>query len=76
MFAKAIIAGIRVYQSCVSPFAPPSCRFLPSCSEYARQAVEAHGAAAGAWLSLRRLVRCHPWGGFGPDPVPDRPRKQ
>ncbi len=75
MLAKAMIAVIRLYQACVSPIAPPACRYVPSCSEYARRAVEVHGAAAGAWLGLRRLARCHPWGGCGPDPVPERSRK-
>ena len=49
----------------------PSCRYIPSCSAYALQAVEGHGAFRGGWLALRRLTRCHPWGGFGYDPVPE-----
>lgn len=50
---------------------PSPCRFDPSCSTYALEALERHGAARGSWLTLRRLVRCHPWGGMGVDPVPD-----
>ena len=50
---------------------PSPCRFDPSCSSYALEALERHGAARGSWLTLRRLVRCHPWGGIGWDPVPD-----
>ena len=50
---------------------PSPCRFDPSCSTYALEALERHGAARGSWLTLRRLVRCHPWGGMGWDPVPD-----
>ncbi|HEX3426935.1 MAG TPA: membrane protein insertion efficiency factor YidD [Acidimicrobiales bacterium] len=52
---------------------PSPCRYFPSCSVYAATAVRRHGAVRGSWLALRRLCRCHPWGGFGADPVPDRP---
>ena len=64
-------AVIRLYHIFVSPLLPPSCRFLPSCSEYAAEAVGRHGALRGTALALRRLARCHPWGGSGYDPVPD-----
>jgi len=75
----ALSATVRVYQLLVSPLLPPSCRFLPTCSEYAAEAIERHGAGRGIVLALRRLARCHPWGGSGYDPVPqfgapDRPR--
>ena len=63
-------AVVRGYQLLVSPLLPPACRFLPSCSEYAMQAIERHGARRGAVLALRRLARCHPWGVGGYDPVP------
>jgi len=66
---------IRAYQFLVSPVLPPACRYLPTCSEYAADALLAHGAARGSWLALRRLARCHPWGGSGYDPVPP-PRNQ
>jgi putative membrane protein insertion efficiency factor len=62
---------IRFYQLFISPALPPRCRYLPTCSDYAAEAIARHGAAAGAWLALRRLLRCHPWGGSGYDPVPD-----
>ena len=61
---------IRAYQLLVSPLLPPSCRFLPSCSDYAREAIERHGVRRGVVLALRRLARCQPWGGSGWDPVP------
>lgn len=64
-------AMIRAYQLVLSPIMAGSCRFHPSCSEYARQSVERFGPLAGTWLALRRLLRCHPWGGAGYDPVPN-----
>ncbi len=68
---------IRVYRYLLSPLLPPRCRFLPTCSAYALEAVERHGALHGGWLAVKRLARCHPWGGAGYDPVPpvagDRP---
>ncbi|HXP76484.1 MAG TPA: membrane protein insertion efficiency factor YidD [Stellaceae bacterium] len=63
---------IRCYQLFISPMLGPSCRYLPSCSDYAAEAIERHGALAGTWLALRRLARCHPWGDSGYDPVPER----
>ena len=68
-----LIGTIRFYQAAVSPLLPPACRYEPSCSEYARLAIERHGAGRGSWLALRRLGRCHPFGGSGWDPVPDGP---
>jgi putative membrane protein insertion efficiency factor len=69
----ALLRGaIRLYQLFVSPLLLPSCRYLPSCSEYAAEAIATHGALRGSWLALRRLLRCHPWGGSGYDPVPPR----
>ena len=65
-----IIFLIRCYQAGISPWLPDTCRYTPSCSEYARIAVERHGAARGAWLAVRRLGRCHPFGSHGHDPVP------
>jgi len=63
-------AAIRAYQLLLSPLIGPRCRHLPSCSDYAREALERHGSARGSWLALRRLARCHPWGTSGYDPVP------
>jgi putative membrane protein insertion efficiency factor len=71
VFARLLIGLIRFYQVAVSPWTPPSCRYTPTCSSYAREAIEKHGAASGGWLALKRLLRCHPWGGFGFDPVPE-----
>jgi putative membrane protein insertion efficiency factor len=66
---------IRVYQWLIAPLLPPNrCRFAPSCSHYGLEAIAAHGALAGSFLILHRLLRCHPWGGSGYDPVP-RPLK-
>lgn len=68
---KALLVGIlRAYRSLLSPFLPPACRFYPSCSSYAIQAVEKYGAAKGAWLAAKRLLRCHPFNPGGYDPVP------
>lgn len=61
---------IRFYRSGISPFLPPSCRYEPSCSAYAEEAIRRYGAGRGAGLAIRRLLRCHPWGGSGHDPVP------
>jgi putative membrane protein insertion efficiency factor len=62
---------IRAYQLLLSPLLPPSCRYLPSCSDYAVEAVGRYGAIVGVGLAARRLARCHPWGGSGYDPVPE-----
>lgn len=61
---------IRAYQLLLSPLLLPSCRYLPSCSNYAAEAIATHGSLRGLWLTLGRLLRCHPWGGSGYDPVP------
>lgn len=66
-----LTAALRGYQLLVSPLLPPACRFLPTCSEYAAEAIALHGAGRGVFLALRRLARCHPWGGSGYDPVPE-----
>jgi uncharacterized protein len=62
---------IVVYQLCISPLFPAPCRYWPTCSVYAAHAVRDHGAGAGVILALRRIARCHPWGGSGYDPVPE-----
>jgi uncharacterized protein len=61
---------IRLYQLLISPLIGPNCRYWPSCSEYAAEAIARHGALSGSWLAAKRLLRCHPWGGHGVDPVP------
>ena len=66
---------IRAYQLLLSPVLPPSCRYLPSCSDYAAEAIVRHGVVRGLWLALCRLGRCHPWGGSGYDPVPGPGRR-
>ena len=71
MLSLAFQALIRTYQLLVSPLLRPSCRFLPTCSEYAAEAIQRHGALRGVGLALWRLARCHPWGGSGYDPVPE-----
>ena len=65
-----LLLPIVFYQRVISPFTPPSCRFTPTCSQYARQAIAKHGPFKGLWLALKRLSRCHPWGGSVYDPVP------
>jgi uncharacterized protein len=67
---QTLVAAIRAYKLCVSPLLPPSCRYLPTCSDYAAEAIRRHGACTGTGLALRRLCRCQPWGGSGYDPVP------
>jgi putative membrane protein insertion efficiency factor len=67
---RALIGAIRFYRNAISPLTPPSCRFTPTCSAYALEAVEKYGAARGSWLAARRLLRCHPFCKGGYDPVP------
>ena len=73
MMRKAALGLITLYQRAVSPYWPASCRYAPTCSNYAREAVSAHGTAKGGWLAAKRLARCGPWGGSGYDPVPSAP---
>ena len=70
MIRRALLAGIRFYSRAISPALPPRCRFYPTCSVYAAEAVEIHGAARGSWLALRRLLKCAPWHPGGVDLVP------
>jgi len=68
--ARLALAGVRAYRRWISPLRPPTCRFTPSCSEYAVEAIERHGALRGGWLTTRRLLRCGPWHPGGHDSVP------
>ena len=63
-------ALVNAYRVGVSPYLPRSCRYTPTCSAYALEALRKHGPARGSWLALKRIARCHPWGGHGHDPVP------
>jgi uncharacterized protein len=70
LLGRILIGMVRLYQLTISSWTPSWCRFTPSCSAYAIQAIETHGARRGAWMAALRLGRCHPWGGHGYDPVP------
>jgi uncharacterized protein len=70
VLARSMILLIRGYQLAISPLLPASCRFTPTCSAYAAEAIAKYGAVRGGALAARRLARCHPWGGSGHDPVP------
>ena len=65
-----LLLPIYFYRACISPLTPPSCRFTPTCSQYAIEAIRKYGAIKGCWLAAKRIARCHPWGGSGYDPVP------
>lgn len=67
---RMLTAPILFYQRYISPLTPPACRFTPTCSQYALEAIQKHGPLKGLYLAVRRLLRCHPWGGSGYDPVP------
>ena len=65
-----LLLAVKLYQLCISPLKPSTCRFEPTCSQYAFEALRKHGLIKGLYLSVRRVLRCHPWGGHGYDPVP------
>ena len=65
-----LIVPIKLYQILLSPLIGPSCRFNPTCSNYAIEAINKHGPIKGLWLAIKRISKCHPWGGSGHDPVP------
>jgi uncharacterized protein len=71
LLAWPLIVLVRMYQYILSPLLPGACRYSPSCSEYGLQALRRHGAFRGGWLTLKRFLSCHPWGGHGHDPVPE-----
>ncbi|MCR4659484.1 MAG: membrane protein insertion efficiency factor YidD [Bacteroidales bacterium] len=69
--ASAIMLGlIKFYRQCISPLTPPACRYTPTCSQYAMEAITKYGPLRGGWLALKRILRCNPFGGSGYDPVP------
>ncbi len=70
MIAKLFILIAKAWQNGPSRVLPPSCRYSPSCSVYAIEALSRYGAARGGWMAVKRIMRCHPWGGHGYDPVP------
>jgi uncharacterized protein len=70
MLARVLIGAIRFYRRGISPLTPPSCRFTPTCSAYGLEAIERYGAGKGSWLTVRRILRCHPFCKGGYDPVP------
>lgn len=70
MFTRLLVGLVRLWQIGPSAILPPTCRYQPSCSAYAITALRRYGPLKGGWLAIKRIGRCHPWGGFGPDPVP------
>jgi len=70
IFKYFFLGMIRFYQYAISPYTPASCRYTPTCSQYTIEAIQRYGPFKGAWLGLKRILRCHPWGGHGYDPVP------
>ena len=73
LFARPLLLLVKGYRYAISPFLGANCRFQPTCSEYAETALRRHGGFRGGWLVLKRIGRCHPWGGSGYDPVPPLP---
>ena len=71
-FGKIIILIIRFYQIFISPLFPPTCRYTPTCSNYAKEAITEYGSIKGTYLSIKRICRCNPFGGYGYDPVPKK----
>lgn len=70
LLGSILIIPIKAYQILISPLLGPSCRFTPTCSQYAVEAIQKYGPIKGSWLAFKRIIRCHPWGGCGHDPVP------
>ncbi|MBS1655379.1 MAG: membrane protein insertion efficiency factor YidD [Bacteroidetes bacterium] len=70
ILSSPFIALIKIYQWIISPILGPKCRFTPTCSHYAEEALKKYGPIKGLWLAVKRILRCHPWGGSGYDPVP------
>jgi hypothetical protein len=72
---KIFILPVIFYQYALSPLLPSACRYTPTCSQYTKEAIMTHGVLKGIWLGTKRIARCHPWGGFGYDPVPPKEHK-
>ncbi|WP_071932169.1 MULTISPECIES: membrane protein insertion efficiency factor YidD [Persicobacter] len=72
IISKFLILLVNIYKYGISPLFPPSCRYTPTCSSYMIAAIQTHGPFKGLWLGLKRISRCHPWGGNGHDPVPPK----
>lgn len=70
ILVAVLVLPIQFYRHCISPLFPPVCRFTPTCSQYAIEALRKHGPERGLWLAIKRICRCNPWGGSGYDPVP------
>ncbi|MDR0824215.1 MAG: membrane protein insertion efficiency factor YidD [Prevotella sp.] len=70
LLSRILLLPVYFYKYSISPMLPPSCRYTPTCSEYAIQAIKKYGPFKGLWLATKRILRCHPWGGHGYDPVP------
>jgi len=70
LLTKIMLGLIAIYKTFISPLLMPSCRYYPTCSEYGVQAITKYGPFKGGWLTLKRILRCNPWGGHGHDPVP------
>ena len=70
LLSKVMLALIAFYRTCISPLLPPTCRYTPTCSQYAKEAIQKYGPFKGGWLALKRILRCNPFGGSGYDPVP------
>lgn len=71
-----LIGSVKFYQKFISPLTPASCRYTPTCSQYTIEALQKHGAFSGSWLAIKRIGSCHPWGGKGYDPVPEKLPKE
>lgn len=72
ILTELLLLPIKFYRGAISPHLPPACRYTPTCSRYAMEAISVHGPLRGTWLAIKRICRCHPWGGSGYDPVPPR----